>query len=112
MSGVRAVVARRMHAGHSETAPVTLTMEVDATDLVHVRERLKATLADELGFSIGYNDLLIKVVARALCEFPYMNARLDGDTIHQLDGVHVALAVDTERGLLVPVVRDCVFHGL
>jgi len=106
MSGVRAVIARRMHAGHSETAPVTLTMETDATDLVQMRERLKASLADELGFDLGYNDLLIKIAARALREFPYMNARLDGETIHQLDGVHVALAVDTERGLLVPVVRD------
>jgi pyruvate dehydrogenase E2 component (dihydrolipoamide acetyltransferase) len=106
MAGVRAVIARRMHAGHSETAPVTLTMEVDATDLVQVRERLKASLADKLGFSIGYNDLLIKIVARALRELPYMNARLAGDTIHQLDDVHVALAVDTERGLLVPVVRN------
>lgn len=112
MSGVRAVVARRMHAGHSETAPVTLTMEVDATDLVQVRERLKASLADKLGFSIGYNDLLIKVVARALRDFPYMNTRLDGDTIHQLDEVHVALAVDTERGLLVPVVRDADRKGM
>jgi pyruvate dehydrogenase E2 component (dihydrolipoamide acetyltransferase) len=112
MSGVRAVIARRMHAGHSETAPVTLTMEVDATDLVQVRERLKASLADKLGFNIGYNDLLIKIVARALREFPYMNARLDGDTIHQLDEVHVALAVDTERGLLVPVVRDADRKGI
>jgi pyruvate dehydrogenase E2 component (dihydrolipoamide acetyltransferase) len=112
MSGVRAVIARRMHAGHSETAPVTLTMEVDATALVQVRERLKASLADKLGFNIGYNDLLIKIVARALREFPYMNARLDGDTIHQLDEVHVALAVDTERGLLVPVVRDADHKGM
>jgi pyruvate dehydrogenase E2 component (dihydrolipoamide acetyltransferase) len=112
MSGVRAVVARRMHAGHSETAPVTLTMEVDATDLVQVRERLKASLVDKLGFTIGYNDLLIKIVARALRDLPYMNARLDGDTIHQLDEVHVALAVDTERGLLVPVVRDADRKGM
>ena len=112
MSGVRAVIARRMHAGHSETAPVTLTMEVDATALVQIRERLKASLADKLGFNIGYNDLLIKIVARALREFPYMNARLDGDTIHQLDEVHVALAVDTERGLLVPIVRDADRKGM
>jgi len=112
MSGVRAVIARRMHAGHSETAPVTLTMEVDATTLVQVRERLKASLADKLGFNIGYNDLLIKIVACALREFPYMNARLDGDTILQLSEVHVALAVDTERGLLVPVVRDADRKGM
>jgi pyruvate dehydrogenase E2 component (dihydrolipoamide acetyltransferase) len=112
LAGVRAVIARRMHAGHSETAPVTLTMEVDATALVQVRERLKTAMADELGFNLGYNDLLIKVAARALREFPCMIARLDGDTIFHLDEVHIALAVDTERGLLVPVVRDADRKGL
>jgi pyruvate dehydrogenase E2 component (dihydrolipoamide acetyltransferase) len=114
MSGVRAVIARRMHAGHDETAPVTLTMEVDATEFVALRERLKAALADELGFNIGYNDLLIKIVARALHELPYMNVQLDAEAgvIRRSGGVHVALAVDTERGLLVPVVRDAHRKGM
>jgi pyruvate dehydrogenase E2 component (dihydrolipoamide acetyltransferase) len=110
MTGVRAVIARRMAESHQTTAPVTLTTEADATAFVEVREGLKASLADELGFNLGYNDLLIKLVARALREFPYMNARLEdtGDgsgVIRHLGEVNVALAVDTERGLLVPVVR-------
>jgi pyruvate dehydrogenase E2 component (dihydrolipoamide acetyltransferase) len=114
MSGVRAVIARRMHAGHDETAPVTLTMEADATEFVALRERLKAEMADELGFDIGYNDLLIKIVARALHELPYMNVQLDAEAgvIRRSGGVHVALAVDTERGLLVPVVRDAHRKGM
>jgi pyruvate dehydrogenase E2 component (dihydrolipoamide acetyltransferase) len=118
---VRAVIARRMHESHQTTAPVTLTTEADATAFVALRERLKASLADELGFDLGYNDLLIKLVARALREFPYMNARLGDDSppphrgkgqgwesaaIRHLRQVHVALAVDTERGLLAPVIRD------
>jgi len=113
LSGVRGVIARHMHKGHTSTAPVTLTTEVDATALVQLRERLKASMADKLGFSIGYNDLLIKLVSHALREFPYMNVRLEdtgtddaASAIRHLDHVHVALAVDTERGLLVPVVRD------
>lgn len=106
MTGVRAVIARRMYEGHNVTAPVTLTIEVDATAFVELRERLKAGLADELGFGLGYNDLLIKLVAHALRKFPYMNVMLEGETIRHLDEVHVALAVDTERGLLVPVIRD------
>jgi len=106
LSGVRAIIARRMFEGHSTTAPVTLTMETDATAFVALRERLKASLAGELGFDIGYNDLLIKLVAHALRRFPYMNARLEGEAIRQLAEVHIGLAVDTERGLLVPVVRD------
>jgi pyruvate dehydrogenase E2 component (dihydrolipoamide acetyltransferase) len=108
LSGVRAVIAQRMHESHSLTAPVTLTIEVDAGQFVALRERLKANLADELGFNLGYNDLLIKLAAHALREFPYMNARLDQDAgvIRHLRAVHVGLAVDTARGLLVPVVRD------
>ena len=106
LTGVRGVIAERMHASHVTTAPVTLTMEVDATDFVAARERLKANLADELGFNIGYNDLLIKVAARALRRFPYVNARLMDDEIVHLEAVNVGLAIDTERGLLVPNVPD------
>ncbi len=108
MSGVRAVIAKRMFAGASQTAPVTLTMEVDATEFVKLREQLKSHFAERLGFNVGYNDLLIKLSAHALREFPYMNARLDekAGVIRRLDEVHVALAVDTNRGLLVPVIRD------
>ena len=117
LTGVRAVIARRMAEGHQTTAPVTLTTEADATAFVELRERLKASLADELGFNLGYNDLLIRLVARALREFPYMNARLEeaggeAGVIRHLRDVNVALAVDTERGLLVPVVRDVDRKGL
>jgi pyruvate dehydrogenase E2 component (dihydrolipoamide acetyltransferase) len=106
LSGVRGVIAERMHASHVTTAPVTLTMEVDATEFAAARERLKATLADELGFNLGYNDLLIKVAARALRRFPYVNARLEEDEIVHLEAVNIGLAIDTERGLLVPNVPD------
>jgi len=112
MSGIRASIARRMSEAHLTTAPVTLTTEVDATELVTLRERLKAKLADQLGFNVGYNDILIRLAAFALREFPYMNARLDGEMIVQLADVHVALAVDTDRGLLVPVIRDADSKGV
>jgi len=112
LTGVRAVIARRMAKSHQTTAPVTLTTEADATDFVELRERLKDSLADELGFNVGYNDLLIRLVARALREFPYMNARLEGEAIRKLQEVHVALAVDTDRGLLVPVIRDADGKGV
>jgi pyruvate dehydrogenase E2 component (dihydrolipoamide acetyltransferase) len=112
MTGIRGIIAQRMHESHIVTAPVTLTMEVDATHLVTLREKLKASFADELGFNLGYNDLLFKMVAKGLREFPYMNSRLIGDTIHQLDEINIGLAIDTERGLLVPNVRDVDHKGL
>ena len=114
LSGIRAVIAQRMHESHQITAPVTLTMEVDATTFVALRESLKASLAEELGFNLGYNDLLVKLSAKALRQFPYMNAQLDeaGGMIRYLDAVHIGLAVDTERGLLVPHVSNADQKGL
>ena len=114
MSGVRAIIAQRMVAGHTVAAPVTLTIEADATEFVALREQLKTRFAKELGFNVGYNDLLIKLVAHALREFPALNAQLDeaAGVIRRLSAVHMALAVDTERGLLVPVVRDADRKGL
>jgi pyruvate dehydrogenase E2 component (dihydrolipoamide acetyltransferase) len=106
LKGVRGIIAERMAASVHTTARVTLVMEVDATELVAARERIKARVSKEWGFAPGYNDLLAKVVAVALRQFPYMNARLAPDAIELLGHVNIGMAVDTERGLLVPVVKD------
>lgn len=105
LKGVRDLIARRMATSVHTTARVTLVMEVDATELVALRERLKARVADEWGFAPGYNDLLAKIVAAALRRFPYMNARLTDEAIEWLEPINLGMAVDTERGLLVPVIR-------
>ncbi len=70
------------------------------------RERLKAKVSEEWGFAPGYNDLLAQDRRSALRQFPYMNARLAPDAIERLAHVNLGMAVDTERGLLVPVIRD------
>lgn len=106
ISGVRSLIAERMLASSQQTASVTITSEVDATELVNMRAQLNEGLSEQLGFRISYNPILVKIVARALREFPYMNARQEGDSICLLPEVHIGLAVDTERGLLVPVVRE------
>jgi pyruvate dehydrogenase E2 component (dihydrolipoamide acetyltransferase) len=79
---------------------------VDATRFVEMRESLRDALKGELGFSVGYNDLLGVIVARCLVEFPYMNVQLTDGGIRQMPAVNIGLAVDSERGLLVPVVRN------
>jgi pyruvate dehydrogenase E2 component (dihydrolipoamide acetyltransferase) len=111
---MRRIIAERMAASHGATARVTLVTEADATVFVEAREQLKASVAEEWGFAPGYNDLLGLVVARALREFPYMNARLSasGSEIERLPVVNVGMAVDTERGLLVPVIQDADKKGL
>jgi pyruvate dehydrogenase E2 component (dihydrolipoamide acetyltransferase) len=106
LKGVRGIIAERMGTSVHTTARVTLVMEVDATEFVAARERIKAKVSKDWGFAPGYNDLLAKVVAVALRQFPYMNARLAPDAIELMGHVNIGLAVDTERGLLVPVVKD------
>jgi pyruvate dehydrogenase E2 component (dihydrolipoamide acetyltransferase) len=106
LKGVRGIIAERMGTSVHTTARVTLLMDADATEFVAARERLKAKVADEWGFAPGYNDLLAKIVAGALRKFPYMNARFTPDAIELISHVNLGMAVDTERGLLVPVLRD------
>jgi pyruvate dehydrogenase E2 component (dihydrolipoamide acetyltransferase) len=106
LKGVRAIIADRMGASVHTTARVTLLMEIDATEFVALRERLKVKVAEEWGFAPGYNDLLAKIVAVSLRKYPYMNARLTEDAIELLNPINIGMAVDTERGLLVPVVHN------
>jgi pyruvate dehydrogenase E2 component (dihydrolipoamide acetyltransferase) len=114
-SGVRVfrhtIAARMAEAAHT-TAPVTLTTEVDATELVRVREQLKNELTGSGSLLPSYNDLLIRLAARALRLHPDLNASLDGDDLVLHENIHIGLAVDTDRGLLVPVVRDAGRLGL
>ena len=109
MSGTRRVIAERMASSAHTTAPVTLNTEVDATELVRLREHLKADAAKqnrEEQRIPTFNDLLAKISAQALRDHPALNARLDGDAIVQESSAHIGIAVDTERGLLVIVLRD------
>lgn len=106
LRGVRGVIAQRMAESARAVARVTLLMEVDATELVAMRARLRAKVYDAWGFAPGYNDLAARIVAHALREFPYMNARITDDAIEHLAAVNIGMAVDTARGLLVPVLRD------
>jgi pyruvate dehydrogenase E2 component (dihydrolipoamide acetyltransferase) len=114
MTGLRRIVAERMAASDAATARVTLVTEADATSFVEGREQLKNSVSEEWGFTPGYNDILGLIVARALTEYPYMNARLsdDGQSIERFATVNLGMAVDTERGLLVPVIRNASQKGL
>jgi pyruvate dehydrogenase E2 component (dihydrolipoamide acetyltransferase) len=104
LSPLRKIIAERMHEGSSVTAPVTLAVEADATELVASRERLKAAAAD--GSAPTFTDLFIVLVSRTLALHPLLNARFEGGEIVLEDAVHMAIAVDAPDGLLVPVLRD------
>ena len=102
LTGVRQVIAKRMAESIRVTARVTLVTEADATELV----KLRSDFQKSVNLSPSYSDLLVMIVARALREHPSLNARLVGDTIQFLSAVSIGLAVDTKRGLLVPVIKD------
>jgi pyruvate dehydrogenase E2 component (dihydrolipoamide acetyltransferase) len=104
MTGLRRLIADRMAQSAHTNAPVTLTTEADATELVRLRAEWKAD--PHTSVVPGYNVLLAKLVARALLELPDLNASLDGDEIVYWETVHIGIAVDSERGLVVPVFRD------
>jgi pyruvate dehydrogenase E2 component (dihydrolipoamide acetyltransferase) len=103
ISTVRRTIADRMATSAHTVAPVTLTTEADATELVRLRKQLKD---DGSQPAPSYNDLMARLVAQALLEHPMVNARFDGDTIVQAATANIGVAVDTDRGLLVPVLRD------
>jgi pyruvate dehydrogenase E2 component (dihydrolipoamide acetyltransferase) len=111
LTPLRRTIARRMQESHLASAPVTLTRLLDATELVALRGRiLKALSADAPRPT--YTDFLIMIVARALLAHPALNATYDGESLREYDAAHVAVAVDTDRGLLAPVIRDAQGLGL
>ncbi|HLZ08040.1 MAG TPA: 2-oxo acid dehydrogenase subunit E2 [Chloroflexota bacterium] len=106
MTGVRQIIATRLAQSAHTVAPVTLTTDADATNLVRLRDQIKADLAGTDDPVPSYNDLLAKIAATGLLEHPALNASLVGEEIVQHPTINVGVAVDTERGLLVPVIRD------
>ncbi len=104
VTGVRRVIGQHMSSSAFSAPHVTLHTEVDATNLVAARQQLNAELSGAV--KISYNALFVAFAGRALREFPQMNACLIDAEICTYTAVNVGLAVDTQRGLLVPVIRN------
>ncbi len=104
MSGVRRAIARSMHASLSEMAQLTLNASFDATKMMSYRASLKAG-SEAMGLpKITLNDMVFFAVSRVLVDHPDVNATLKDDKIRQYRHANVGLAVDTDRGLLVPTI--------
>ncbi|MCG3207676.1 MAG: Dihydrolipoyllysine-residue acetyltransferase component of pyruvate dehydrogenase complex [Anaerolineae bacterium] len=99
-SGMRQTIAEHMLESLRQAAQVTVTTEVDVTELVKLRTQLKTE------FTLTYTDLIIKAVAKALKQHPRLNATLNGDEIQLLSEIHIGMAVALDEGLLVAVVRN------
>ncbi len=105
VKGIRKVIATRMLNSLQTTAQLTLNTSADARALLAYRKRLKDS-AEMLGLrQVSLNDLLLFAVARTLPQFPDLNATFSDEAIAQYKNVHLGFAVDTPRGLMVPVIR-------
>jgi pyruvate dehydrogenase E2 component (dihydrolipoamide acetyltransferase) len=106
VSPIRRTIAARMLAGVHETAPVTLTTRCDATNLVSLRSQFRAAEGGGDEIVPDYNDLIVKLTATALERHPIMTAHWTDREIVFAQAIHISIAVDTDSGLLAPVVRD------
>lgn len=106
LKGVRKVIARRMLESLQTTAQLTLSASVPAQGLMDLRKWLKSSPASMGLKSITINDLLMYAVAQTLPDFPDLNTMFMDDALHQYQDVHLGFAVDTPRGLVVPVIHN------
>ena len=108
LSRLRRVIADRMVTSLQTSAQLTSVVEVDVTRITHLRARAKASLEANEGVKLTYLPFFAKACVEALKQFPQLNASIDIDagTVTYHDGAQLGIAVDTDRGLLVPVVRD------
>lgn len=105
LSGMRKVIAERLGKSWNERPQANLTTEADASLFVKAREQINGELKKK-EIKISYNTLLIKIVAQALSEFPDLNVSLLPEGLIQHSHINIGLAVDTPKGLMVPVVKD------
>ena len=104
MTGIRKVISRQMHASLSEMAQLTLNSSFDATAMMNFRATLKAN-GEAMGLGkISLNDMVLYAVSRTLLNHPTINANLVGESFRLFKHANIGMAVDTERGLLVPTI--------
>lgn len=101
IAGVRKVIFKNMHLSLATQAQLTLHTEASAEAMMRLRNRLNAD-----GAKVSYNAVLVKVIAQALKQHPLVNAGVEGEVIKVWRQVHVGVAMDLGRGLIVPKVRN------
>jgi 2-oxoglutarate dehydrogenase E2 component (dihydrolipoamide succinyltransferase) len=106
MSKLRQTIARRLKEAQTNAAMLTTFNEVDMSAVMDLRNRYKELFEKKHGVKLGFMGFFTKAVTHALKEIPAVNAEIDGTDIIYKNYAHVGVAVGTEKGLVVPVVRD------
>ncbi len=106
MSRLRKVIAVRMVESLQVSAQLTTVIEVDVTKIARLRDRSKASFEEREGVKLSFLPFFAVAVCEALKQHPVLNSSVEGDEITYHGAEHLAIAVDTERGLLVPVIAN------
>jgi 2-oxoglutarate dehydrogenase E2 component (dihydrolipoamide succinyltransferase) len=107
MSPLRAKIAERLVQAQSQAAMLTTFNEVDMSAVMQLRKKYQDAFVKKNGFKLGFMSFFTKAVVHALQEVPGVNAFIDGKDIVTNHYFDIGVAVSTEKGLMVPVIRDC-----
>ncbi|HEY9155975.1 MAG TPA: 2-oxoglutarate dehydrogenase complex dihydrolipoyllysine-residue succinyltransferase, partial [Opitutaceae bacterium] len=107
LSPLRQRIAQRLVAAQHEAAMLTTFNEVDMSAVMALRTKYQDDFVKKNGLKLGFMSFFTKAVVNALKEVPAINAQIDGDSIVQNNFYDVGVAVSTEKGLMVPVIRNC-----
>lgn len=112
LTKLRQTIATRLVSAQHEAAMLTTFNEVDMSAVIALRTKYQDDFVKKNGVKLGFMSFFTKAVVHALKEVPAVNARIDGDTIVQNHYYDISMAVSTEKGLMVPVIRDCDMLGM
>jgi 2-oxoglutarate dehydrogenase E2 component (dihydrolipoamide succinyltransferase) len=107
MTKLRQTIARRLKDAQNTAAMLTTFNEVDMTEVMGMRTRYKDAFEKKHGAKLGFMGFFVKACVQALKEIPAVNAEIDGADLVYKNYYHLGIAVGTDKGLIVPVVRDC-----
>jgi len=107
MTKLRQTIARRLKDAQNTAAMLTTFNEVDMTEVMAIRARYREAFEKKHGVKLGFMGFFVKAVVQALKEIPAVNAEIDGADLVYKNYYHLGIAVGTDKGLVVPVVRDC-----
>jgi len=106
MTRLRARIAERLVEAQHTAAMLTTFNEVDMTEVMRLRERYKEEFQTRYGVKLGFMSFFVKASIEALRRFPILNASLDGDEVVYHEFFDIGVAVSTDRGLIVPIIRN------
>ena len=112
MTKLRQTIARRLKDAQNTAAMLTTFNEVDMTEVMALRNRYKDVFEKKHGVKLGFMSFFVKACTQALKELPAVNAEIDGTDLVYKNYYHVGIAVGTDKGLVVPVVREADQMGL